>query len=123
MSESDGFPNKEVQTQARIKEAKQKLTELLSEKAPFDGALRSSGKLLADRYVFEIKALETGKEPEAYRRLGEVANPEIAKITFGSHEDDMLTPSFGYGGITMDKLEEQKTKSLWRLKDQKDYVK
>lgn len=107
----------------RLREAKRHLEELLNEDHPeiiMDSSIQSSGMLLANQYSFEIQALEAGKDPDTYRKLGSVANREMGKIFFGEHSEDIFSPVYTYD--IHNKLTIQKEGYLWRLKDQRDYI-
>jgi hypothetical protein len=108
----------------RLSDAKKHLEELLNEDHPeiiMDSSIISSGTLLANQYAFEISALEAGKDPDTYRKLGAVGKRDLGKVFFGSHSDDIFSPVYAYD--INNKLTIQKEEYLWRLKDQRDYIK
>ncbi len=108
----------------RLSDVRRQLEELINEDHPeiiMDSAIRSSGTLLANQYAFEIQALESGKDPDSYRKLGAVGNRDMGKVFFGSHIEDIFSPIYAYD--MNNKLTIQKEEYLWRLKDQRDYIK
>ena len=115
---------RDTELQVWLEETKLQLATLLGEVVPFSVAmiapeLRSSGKTLAEYYSFVIKAIESGKDPEAYYKVGS-AHPNMVKTQYGSHSEDILCDVYQYG--LNDKLEVGDSVAVRRLNNLPDYI-